>query len=259
MHAAAIHLVNHSSNDDRYMTQHQNDLISAIRRSLSESKQQEVATIFPTVLLQRPGLRKIKEKEPSADQALAYYCLNGFDGNRTRMNTFGYPGLLRDLNSPPPWVEVEPEDIDEQVSQERLRELRPLIEYAHDTSEEALVAEWKAVREEHNRMAKLFLNEEPQTPMTAFAEESFRQILILAKALGIENFTPIFEAVFDFDDFTPAAGAPDLLVWLPKIDPALWFFSEVKGPGDSLRVTQKEWLHKHWNVVAGHFLLTILD
>jgi hypothetical protein len=65
--------------------------------------------------------------------------------------------------------------------------------------------------------------------------------------------------VFDFDELTPAAGVPDLLVWLPKSDPALWFFSEVKGPGDSLRSTQKEWLYQHWEVVAGHFLLTILD
>jgi len=241
------------------MNESMTNVVGIIRRSLSVSARAGVATCLPTLLLRGNGPYQVTGQYTSADAALAYYCSQRFDANRTRMDTFGYPGMLRDLNSPPPWVEIEPDDVDGAVCQKRLHELRPLVEHAQDVSEETLVAQWKAMRDERCRSAKFVLGETSPTPMMAFAEASFRQLLSLAKVLGTEKFEVVWRAVFDFDEFTPAAGVPDLLVWLPKSDPALWFFSEVKGPRDSLRATQKEWLYQHWGVVAGHFLLTILD
>src|SRR5437667_11925868 len=96
---------------------------------------------------------------------------------------------------------------------------------------------------------------------TTMEAASFRRLVAFAKFFGVETFNAVWQAVFDFDEFTPAPGAPDLLVWLlPKAagEPGLWFFSEVKGPRDSLRNSQKEWLYQHWEVVSGHYLLTIL-
>ncbi len=185
--------------------------------------------------------------------------MQGFESDRTRMNLNGYPGMLRDLNSPPPWVEVEPDDVDEPLSKQRLHELRPLIRWANETSEDNLILAWNAMRQEQGRAASIVLGQSCSITNSTYGEEAFRQLLTLAKSVGSETFGAIFNAVFDFDEFTPAAGAPDLLVWLPRSEPALWFFSEVKGPGDSLRDSQKQWLHQHWNTVRGHYLLTILD
>jgi hypothetical protein len=241
------------------MSESQTDLIAVIRRSLRASAEAGVATCFPTLLLERPGLHLVKEKVAAADAAIAYYSCRGFEADRTRMNLFGYPGMLRDLGSPRPWVEVEPEDMDEDISTERLQELRPLIEHAQETSEDALVGEWMANRDHRNRARHIMDIETAPSVVTAEGAESFRRLVALGKVLGAETFKAIWQAVFDFDEFTPASGAPDLLVWLPKGDPALWFFSEVKGPGDSLRSSQTAWLHQHGELVRGHYLLTILE
>jgi hypothetical protein len=194
----------------------------------------------------------------SADAALAFYVAQGFDADRTRMNTFGYPGMLRDLNSPPPWVEVEPEDAEDDLSQERQLALRPLVEYANGTSEAALVAEWLAEQERTHFINTKF-HEAASSVVTRTVQEEFSRLITLAKTLGVEAFRAVLEAVFDFDEFVPAPGAPDLLVWLPRAEPPLWLFSEVKGPRDALRSSQKAWLHQHWELVQGHYLLTILE
>lgn len=241
------------------MEERPNSMVAAIRNALSTCAQEGVATCFPTILLRGTGLESKGTKYPSAEVALAYYAMQGFESDRTRMNLNGYPGMLRDLNSPPPWVEVEPDDVDEPLSKQRLHELRPLIRWANETSEDNLILAWNAMRQEQGRAASIVLGQSCSITNSTYGEEAFRQLLTLAKSVGSETFGAIFNAVFDFDEFTPAAGAPDLLVWLPRSEPALWFFSEVKGPGDSLRDSQKQWLHQHWNTVRGHYLLTILD
>ena len=53
---------------------------------------------------------------------------------------------------------------------------------------------------------------------------AFRELVTLAKALGVETFERIFEAVFDLDlgdEFSAAAGAPDLFIWRPTLTPAV--------------------------------------
>ncbi len=53
---------------------------------------------------------------------------------------------------------------------------------------------------------------------------AFRELVTLAKALGVETFDRIFEAVFDLDlgdEFSVAAGAPDLFIWRPTLTPAV--------------------------------------
>jgi hypothetical protein len=66
----------------------------------------------------------------------------------------------------------------------------------------------------------------------------FEDILALAQCIGAEAFEDVAEAVFEYDEFPPFPGAPDLLVWLSDPTDGLWFFAEVKAPNDSLRKSQ---------------------
>ena len=98
---------------------------------------------------------------------------------------------------------------------------------------------------------------ESSTETTAIRVEMERERNALRDALGEAGLDSVLKAVFDFDEFTAAAGAPDILVWAP--DSSCWFFSEVKAPGDSLRRSQTDWLRRHSDVVHGHYVLTILE
>jgi hypothetical protein len=171
------------------------------------------------------------------------------------MNLYGYPGLLRELSSPPPWTQVKQEDIDDDISKDRAYELRPFVVHAQEQSEECLVARYRA-KQQH---VAALLNLPTYSDVAEAIMDSFRVLIGLAKVLGVELFDAIYDAVFKFDEFTLAPGTPDLLVWLPRQERSCWFFSEVKAPGDSLRNSQKEWLHKHWDLVCGHYLITILE
>ena len=164
---------------------------------------------------------------PSADWAVSWYRVHGFVSDRTRKNQHGYPGFLREL------VQKEPEELDS----------GPLHEYVlkelgitHDT----LPAEVSSHIEESRAQS-----------------EQERQAL--ANALGSDGLDAVFDAVFDFDEFSVAAGVPDILVWLHTPNESCWFFSEVKAPGDSLRPSQAQWLGQHWALVRGHYLLTLLE
>lgn len=77
--------------------------------------------------------------------------------------------------------------------------------------------------------------------------------------MGVDGFARVYDSVFDFDEFDVKSGTPDLLVWLSVQSSSLWFFSEVKAPGDYLGNTQKGWLHEHWDTMRGHYCLTILE
>lgn len=94
--------------------------------------------VLPTLLL---GMESLPSEQTEGtltveDRVLVWARRNGLRGDRTRMNLNGYPGLFRDLFSPPPWVEVRVEDTEENVAEERVLELRPLYvhcaEYGYD-------------------------------------------------------------------------------------------------------------------------------
>ena len=239
-----------------------NDFVEVVRRVLSTRTVAGAAKFFPTVLLERPnGIKSWSSlgTGTSADWALAYYTYQGFMGERTRMNLFGYPGLLRDLSSPPPWVEVEPEDVDGDVEKERAAELRPLVEHAVEYTVDALVSAYRSELDSKAFWMKHNFGQASSPDVLKSSLDSFRELVAFAKVLGLDAYYAIFEAVFSFDEFTIAEGTPDLLIWLPHSDSPCWFFSEVKAPGDSLRQSQKAWLRQHWDLVRGHYLITMLE
>jgi len=225
------------------------------------------ASLFPIVLIDRPAAmvdRSWKALGRADDIALSYYQRVGFEGDRVRKNLYGYPGLLRDLSNPPPWINVEPEDLEGQPSKETSLELRPLIQQANETAAETLVSTFLSERRHARAVAEGFLGVDT-SPAQGLVDEAsataFRDLVALAKVLGVETFDRIFEVVFDLDlgdEFTPVVGTPDLLIWHPTLTPAVWFFSEVKAPGDYLSEAQKQWLQFHWDVVKDHFLITML-
>jgi len=90
----------------------------------------------------------------------------------------------------------------------------------------------------------------------SFAIELFEEMVDLARCLGTTDFESLYEAVFDFDEFTPASGAPDLFVWAPEV--GTWFFAEVKGPHDHLRKSQADWVRANWDNIKGRFVLLVV-
>jgi hypothetical protein len=245
------------------MHERQNDVVELVRRSLASCATAGSITSLPTFLIQKP-----RELEPpsstdggvAADVALGYYCSQGFSGDRTRarLSLQGYPGLLRDLSGPPSWVEVEPEDAEGDISPERAQELRPLVQLAQEYSEEFLVSRYRTERGGHASVLDRIVGQPASMVVHELLVDCFRQRIALAKSIGIEVFSAVYEAVFSFDEFTVAEGAPDLLLWLPG-EPSFWFFSEVKASGDSLRASQKGWLYQHWELVRGHYSITALE
>jgi hypothetical protein len=235
----------------------QRDLIELIRRSLATCGNAAAITSLPTFLLRGPGSPYSVGMGTAADIALSYYCLQGFYGDRTRarLSPHGYPGLLRDLSEPPSWVEVQSEDVGGDMS---AAELRPLIGVAHEQNEELLLARRRAEFEHNAFVLNRVGGHVAPVVVEELSVDCFRRCLALARSLGEQKFWAVFDAVFPFDEFTVAEGAPDLLLWLPE-EPGLWFFSEVKAPGDSLRVGQKVWLHEHWDLVCGHYAITVFE
>jgi hypothetical protein len=239
-----------------------NDVIDLVRRSLDASSRVGVVTCVPTLLIERPhGLRSWSSRNlgTSSDLALDFYRSQGFLGDRTRMNLYGYPGLLRDLSYPPPWIEVEPEDMEDDISEDRANELRSLVVQVQDHDEEWLMACYRSEQQRKSFELESSIGLPTSSLVTRAGEDSLRRLITLGKVLGVDLFEAICEAVFEFDEFTVSAGAPDLFVWLSRHEPSCWFFSEVKAPGDSLRTSQKEWLHQHWDLVRGHYLITVLE
>ena len=241
----------------------QDTTIESIRSSLASSSAAGFLTSLPTFLIQRPSALeswRIRGHSTSADFALAFYNSLGFDGDRTRKNLLGYPGLLRELSNPPPWVHIEPEDMDGDLEANRARELRSLILHTQNSRDQELVALFRAELESINSPLRRFAGLSSISPIAADTRmESFRQVLSLARALGSDGFETVYNAVFDFDEFEVKSGAPDLLLWLPDKTPPLWFFSEIKAPGDYLGTSQKGWLHDHWETLRGHYCLTVLE
>jgi hypothetical protein len=74
----------------------------------------------------KPPLTQAVQDEPPLAQAVLDWLLDkGLLGDRTRKNLHGYPELFRDLLNPPPWVEVQLEDCEGQLTPERAGQLSP--------------------------------------------------------------------------------------------------------------------------------------
>ncbi len=168
------------------------------------------------------------------------------------------PGLLRELSEPPPWADIEPEDFLGDLSSNRAAELRPLIDVAQEHRAELLVGRYELERQRDLEILARASGQARTAGSDDIVVEWFREQLSLATLLGRDVFWAIHEAVFGFDEFTVAEGAPDLFLWAPE-QPAFWLFSEVKASGDSLREPQKRWLDQHWELVSGHYVITVLQ
>ena len=217
---------------------------------------------FPTLLVPHARIAQYKhEKLPLAQYVLYWLIAKGLRAERTRMNSYGYVGIFRDLISRPPWVEVEPEDFEGKLTAERAAELSPLYEYVARGLD--VTAQFKSYRAEKRSALLKYLGAAQWLPewLERSLEESFDELTNLARILGPKTTEQLCEAVFEYDpeygleEFTTAVGAPDLFVWTPPSLPPFWFFAEVKGPQDHLRASQAAWLANHWQKVQGHFLI----
>jgi hypothetical protein len=241
-------------------------LIPAVRSILGMLISCDGASSLPTLLIDHAEHSKLSAY-PAAERAMSYLNDAGFDCDRTRMNLYGFPGLLRDLASPPPWLYVEMEDVVGEISSERATDLRPLFDYIHDTDATKLAALFDEWRQDlrasrkflHSEVGDSMPSRETSLALEAAASESFSRLTALGQAIAPSEFCGIWNAVFGFDEFTLSPGVPDLLVWLPKASPGCWFFVEVKAHGDYLSHAQKEWLRSNLNVVRGHYLLVLLE
>lgn len=240
-----------------------------ILRVLHKSPDRGALRSFPTILIEKPRPSHRWSEAGShtaADSAVNWYRAKGLAADRTRMSGNGYPGLLQELRSPPPWIEVQMEDVLGAIPPEREQELRPLLDQYKEYGHESILTRFDSDREARSRLITMFLPEssdsdaEASVISEAVLRIAFEEVLALGAAIGTEMFEAVWESVFDsFGDILPAPGTPDLLVWHPEGVPGAWFFSEVKGPGDAFQESQKTWLRTHSDLLNGHFLLTMLE
>lgn len=205
---------------------------------------------------------KIQGKDclPMAERVLIWFRQNGFSGNRTKKNLYGYPGLFRDLFFHPNWVDMYPESYEDhrpfylQSEEYGYGLLDTYRDYLEETlGEIVLKKEGKENAEELKHM------------LIKSSLMDLRKKIDLVSILGSERIESLYWATFEInpidvvvDDFEAKAGAPDLFLWHPDPNRKLWFFAEVKGPADSLRHTQHEWFRENWETIQGHILIMIV-
>jgi hypothetical protein len=234
-----------------------------IQQSLSTSVAADGAIIFPTLLIDKSHVRQTTLC--AADQALEYYRSVGLFGERSTRNEQGYGEVIRLLNSNPPWVESIKLEEMEGTSTEREAQLRPLTKHAQETSDEILFEQFH----QHllKRDASFGFGRLLDQSCRAFGQptelDEFKSLIALARLLGPDLAYDLGQRLLcefgdDSSGLLVGTGAPDLFLWTPAGENGFWFFSEVKAPGDYLRPTQKGWLAQHWELVQGHFRLTIL-
>lgn len=230
------------------------DFQHKIWRSLEASSKIESVCVFPTIhvdwpLKSQPGIT-------SADSAMAYLSKLGFKSDRTRMNLYGYPGLFRKLNEPPPWIEVTQEDVEGDLTPARQEELQPLYLYAAQKSVNHLLSQFLKYRADMQNILKATGNVTPLFPdAEGLLVDEFKENIKLVQCLGENNFQSLYEAVFEYDNLTAASGAPDLFVW--DTNTGIWFFAEVKGPHDYVRKSQLDWVNANWDRIKGRFVLLV--
>ncbi|MCK4356556.1 VRR-NUC domain-containing protein [Candidatus Bipolaricaulota bacterium] len=243
-----------------------NTLQELIEQALASSGRYEDAYVFPTFLLYLPPETLALTKQPGTTLAdLAMDCLqeSGFRCDRVRKNIYGYPALFRELASLPPWTDWTKGALiesDTGTSPEPARTLTPLYLKVTEASIEDLMNRFREYcSAQHRQIEALGLT--LPSELEEFELQEFREKLVLAQRIGPERFEQIYDSVFAFDDFAygdieVAPGTPDLFVWQP--DTRIWFFAEAKGPGDTLRRTQTNWIRTHWDAIGGNFLLLVV-
>jgi VRR-NUC domain len=228
------------------------NVAESVRQSLSASFRSDGAKCVPMLLIENSNVSNQKDIK-AADMALQFYMAHGFVGDRSRMNVHGYPEILRDLQSPPPWVTVEMDDCVGDVSAARRMQLRPLVQQVQDDSDDIILQ--KFCDDQKQRWSEfkppIAMDPELRRFSDEVAETDFRNLIALARLLGVELLRELYHALFYeidgvYEDIIVSAGAPDILVWLPNSDSGFWFFSEVKARGDYLRPSQKSWLNRNW-------------
>lgn len=237
-----------------------NDLRDILKGALAMSSRNQGTCIFPTILAGLPEeTLRLEPGTTMADIAMALLDRSGFKSDRTRMNLHGYPALFRELKDPPPWIEVTPEDVEGPISDGRATELRALYLLANETSLRELLDRYREHIEQSEEQRKVLVKLGiPSLPeQVQFLLEKFEEKLLLTRCLGTDDFEQLYDTVFDFDEFTPAVGAPDLFVW--NSDIGIWFFAEVKGPNDHLRKSQVDWVQEHWESIRGRFVLLVIS
>jgi len=162
------------------------------------------------------------------------------------------------LAAPPPWVEVILEDTEGPLSAEREAELRPLYVQANQTDPDILIEKYrKHLDFKRTMLKKVGLEELTSQAMTHLSIELFREQLELARCLGIKQCETLFDCVFEpYDELIVTPGVPDLLVWSELHQ--FWFFAEVKGPRDTLRKSQANWIGTYWEKINGRFTLVLI-
>jgi hypothetical protein len=187
-----------------------NTLNQLVRRALETSGRVANACVFPTILAEWP--REALERKPGttrADVAIAYLSRSGFKCDRTRMNLRGYPGLLRELNEPPPWIEVTPEDVEGPLPSAREHELRPLYIQANEAPVCDLAGRFRDHLEgRQSTMTNIGI--ELPADIDALVE-LFEEKIELARCLGVTDFESLYNAVLISTSSLRLQGRPTYL------------------------------------------------
>jgi hypothetical protein len=198
------------------------------------------------------------------DLALSYFQSLGFHGNRTRMNLYGYLGDFRDLvDSPPPWIEAQgPGTFYNHVTGKTQNGWNPFWESCFSYTFEELnemrltvKRAYKAIREEQD----IEIPGDVQHSLDLFEEFNFKRLYDLAHAFGEEKLLQVAEFLADWfgDHYQALPGTPDLLIW--RLKPKMWFFAEIKGPRDSLRNSQINWITEFKDKISDNvFILKVI-
>ncbi len=256
------------------------EFIPMLRKALASTAHARDLTVFPSLLVfldEQLTVRALRARIPPEDIALMF-----FDGLHMKCEKApatplsfypsGYPELLRSLSNVPPWIEVGPEDCDGDLSESRAAELRPLYWQLRQYGAEAMLArheEWITSLRlghgmKHDPPPDCLTPEEFRDWAMQFMLEDFATVLEQGACIAEDEYDDLVDAVFPYfyDPDEPgrearqAAGAPDLLVW--DAGESLWFFAEIKGQKDSLRISQGEWLRVNWTRIRGNFVLVYL-
>jgi hypothetical protein len=232
----------------------QQRIASVLERSVDGREE----LIVPAVLLDSQQLPSVAGGSHIEDRALAWFVNHGFMADRARRSRASYQNRLWELANAPPWEDVEPEDCFTKLNRGRSEELRPLYLWSTNADAEIHQLLDTYLDEKREAWGQLGVSREMTAALQCHEHVRLWDLLNLARVLGADTCETLLDIVFDdydLDPVTPAIGAPDLLAWYPDPARRLWFFVEVKGPGDYLQTNQYAWLRRNWSLVRGHMLL----
>ena len=208
----------------------------------------------------RTRVGDVDQKLRFEDLALSYFQSLGFYGNRTRMNLYGYIGDFHDLlDSPPPWIEAQGHGaFYNRVTGKTQKVWEPFWEWCFGHTFEELNEMRLTAQRAYEAELGIKIPGDAQHFLDLGEEFNFERLYALAHAFGEEKLLQVAEFLSDWygDHYQAPRGTPDLLIW--RLKPKMWFFVEVKGPSDSLRNSQINWITEFKNKVSDNvFILKI--